>query len=162
MPVALYPGTFDPITFGHIDIARRAASIFSKVVAVVAENPSKKTTFSAEERLTMAHEALNDVHNIDVVRYDGLTVNCMREYGATFIVRGLRALSDFDYEFQITLTNRSMNSAAETVFLMPSAEYIYLNSTMVKQIASLGGDVGAFVPPSVQQHLYARLGDGRR
>ncbi|MBD3242811.1 MAG: pantetheine-phosphate adenylyltransferase [Chitinivibrionales bacterium] len=157
MPVALYPGTFDPITFGHIDIARRAASIFNKIIAVVAENPSKKTTFTAEERLAMAREALNDVDNIEVVRYDGLTVNCMREYRATFIVRGLRALSDFDYEFQMALTNRSMNSAAETVFLMPSVEYIYLNSTMVKQIAALGGDVGAFVPQSVQQQLHQRL-----
>ncbi len=160
MPVALYPGTFDPITFGHIDIARRAASIFKKIIAVVAENPSKKTTFSTEERVSMACEALSDVDNIEVVRYDGLIVNCMREYHATFIVRGLRALSDFDYEFQMALTNRSMNSAAETVFLMPSVEYIYLNSTMVKQIASLGGDVSAFVPPSVQQRLHQRLGGG--
>lgn len=160
MPVALYPGTFDPITFGHIDIARRAASIFNKIIAVVAENPSKRTTFTAKERLVMAREALSDVDNIEVVRYDGLIVNCMREYRATFIVRGLRALSDFEYEFQMALTNRSMNSAAETVFLMPSVEYIYLNSTMVKQIASLGGDVSAFVPQMVQQRLHKRLAGG--
>jgi len=160
MPVALYPGTFDPITFGHIDIARRAASIFTKVIAVVAENASKQTTFTADERVALAREAMADVANISVVRYDGLIVNCMREYKATLIIRGLRALSDFDYEFQMAFTNRNMNSSAETVFLMPSADFIYLNSTMVKQIAGLGGDVGAFVPPNVERALHERLKSG--
>jgi pantetheine-phosphate adenylyltransferase len=154
MPVALYPGTFDPITFGHIDIARRAARMFTKLIAVVSVNPSKKTLFSAEERVEMARRALEDVDNIDVIHYAGLTVNCMREHRATFIIRGMRALSDFDYEFQMALTNRNMNSNAETVFLMPSAEYIFLNSTMVKQIALLGGDVSSFVPAHVRDALY--------
>jgi pantetheine-phosphate adenylyltransferase len=158
MPIALYPGTFDPITFGHIDIARRAATIFTKVIAVVAENPAKKTLFSTEERLGLARRALADVANLEVVRYDGLIVNCMRDHKATLIIRGMRALSDFEYEFQMAFTNRNMNSAAETVFLMPSAEYVYLNSTMVKQIANLGGDVGSFVPPHVRAALLDKFG----
>jgi pantetheine-phosphate adenylyltransferase len=158
MPVALYPGTFDPITNGHVDIVIRAASIFSKVIAVVAENPAKKTLFSAEQRLDLARTALKDIENVEVIRYDGLIVNCMREHDATLLIRGLRALSDFEYEFQMALTNRNMNTAAETVFLMPSAEYIYLNSTMVKQIANLGGDVGAFVPKNVMQSLIEKVG----
>jgi pantetheine-phosphate adenylyltransferase len=158
MPVALYPGTFDPITFGHMDIARRAASMFPRVVAVVAENAAKRTFFDAEERLQMAREALSDVENIEVVRYDGLTVNCLREHHASFIIRGLRALSDFEYEFQMALTNRTMNSTAETVFLMPSAEYIFLNSTMVKQIAQLGGDISSFVPEHVSRRLLEKYG----
>jgi pantetheine-phosphate adenylyltransferase len=158
MPIALYPGTFDPITFGHIDIARRAASIFTKVIAVVAENPAKKTLFSTEERVGLARRALADVTNLEVVRYDGLIVNCMRDQKATLIIRGMRALSDFEYEFQMAFTNRNMNSAAETVFLMPSAEYVYLNSTMVKQIANLGGDVSSFVPPHVRAALLDKFG----
>jgi pantetheine-phosphate adenylyltransferase len=161
MPIALYPGTFDPITLGHLDIARRAANMFTRVVAVVAVNPNKKTLFSADERVALARESLADVSNIDVVRYDGLIVNCMSEYKATLIIRGLRALSDFDYEFQMAFTNRNMNAAAETVFLMPSAEFIFLNSSMVKQIAGLGGNVSTFVPPAVEKALAAKLGAGK-
>jgi pantetheine-phosphate adenylyltransferase len=153
MPTALYPGTFDPITNGHVDIALRASRIFPKVVAVVAENPSKSTFFSAEERLDMVRGALGHVDNIEVIKYDGLIVNCLRECGASAIIRGLRALSDFDYEFQMAFTNRNMNVDAETVFLMPSADYIYLNSTLVKQMAKLGGDISSFVP----EHVRAKL-----
>lgn len=159
MPIAIYPGTFDPITHGHIDIARRAASIFTKVFAVVAVNPAKKTIFTPDERVGLAKEALADVSNIEVIRYDGLIVDCMRDCRATLIIRGLRALSDFEYEFQMAFTNRNMNASAETVFLMPSAEYVYLNSTMVKQIAGLGGDVSPFVPKHVSQLLKLKLGD---
>lgn len=157
MPIALYPGTFDPITNGHIDIAVRATSIFSKVIAVVAANPSKSPLFSADERVAMAREALKDMPAIEVIKYDGLIVNCMREYSATAIIRGLRAMSDFDYEFQMAFTNRNMNKRAETVFLMPNAEYTYLNSTLVKQIATHRGDISSFVPPVVQQRLYEKM-----
>jgi pantetheine-phosphate adenylyltransferase len=153
MPVALYPGTFDPITLGHVDLARRAARIFTNVIAVVADNPAKKTLFSPEERLEMAQLALADIKNIEVIRYRGLIVNCMTELKATALIRGLRAISDFEYEFQMAFTNRNMNDIAETVFLMPSTEYIYLNSSMVKQIASLGGDIAKFVPAHVCQRL---------
>jgi pantetheine-phosphate adenylyltransferase len=158
MPVALYPGTFDPITFGHIDIATRATKIFSKVIAVVAENPAKHHLFSAHDRLEMIKEAFQDAPKIQVVTYPGLIVDCLREYHATVLIRGMRALSDFDYEFQMAFTNRNMLSGAETIFLMPSATYVYLNSTMVKEIAKLGGDVSPFVPECVQKRLRKKFG----
>jgi pantetheine-phosphate adenylyltransferase len=158
MPIALYPGTFDPITFGHIDIAVRASRIFTKVVAVVAENPEKHPLFTVEERCEMVKDALKDVRNIEVITYKGLVVNCMREMKASVIIRGLRALSDFEYEFQMAFTNRNMLSEAETVFMMPSAEYTYLNSTLVKQLARLKGEIGAFVPENVKKRLIKKLG----
>jgi pantetheine-phosphate adenylyltransferase len=154
MPVAIYPGTFDPITFGHIDIAVRASKIFKKVIAVVADNPHKNPLFSVKERLEMVKIALSDVPKIEVIAYKGLIANCLKEYDATVMIRGLRALSDFDYEFQMAFTNRNINAKAETIFLMPSAKYIYLNSTMVKEIARLGGDVSSFVPGHVMDRLY--------
>jgi len=157
MPTALYPGTFDPITYGHIDIAARAAKIFHRVIAVVADNPNKAVLFSAEQRVKMVREALSGVARVEVIRYDGLIANCLQEYRATAIIRGLRALSDMEYEFQMAFTNRNMNSRAETVFLMPSSEYTYLSSSMVKQIATLGGDVTPFVPPPVQKLLHKKL-----
>jgi len=153
MPVAIYPGTFDPITYGHIDIAVRASKIFKKVIAVVADNPHKNPLFSVKERLEMVREAVSDVPQLEVISYTGLIANCLKECDATVIIRGMRALSDFDYEFQMAFTNRNINEKAETVFLMPSAKYIYLNSTMVKEIAKLGGDVSAFVPPPVVDRL---------
>jgi pantetheine-phosphate adenylyltransferase len=153
MPIALYPGTFDPITYGHIDIAVRAARFFTKVVAVVAENPAKHHLFSGKERFAMVKEAFHHVPKIEVISYPGLIVDCLREYNASVLIRGLRALSDFDYEFQMAFTNRSMLNGAETVFLMPSATYVYLNSTMVKEIAKLGGDVAPFVPDGVRKRL---------
>jgi pantetheine-phosphate adenylyltransferase len=153
MPIALYPGTFDPITFGHIDIAVRAAKIFGTVIAVIADNPNKNPFFTVEERLEMAREALGHVDNIKVIPYRGLIANCLREQKATVLIRGLRALSDFEYEFQMAFTNRNINEDAETVFLMPSAQYSYLNSTFVKQIWKFGGDVGGLVPEGVGQRL---------
>jgi pantetheine-phosphate adenylyltransferase len=153
MPTALYPGTFDPITFGHIDIAKRAAKIFSKVIAVVANNPTKNPLFSHKDRLAMASEALKGMPNIKVISYSGLIANCLLEHKATVLIRGLRAISDFEYEFQMAFTNRNINESAETVFLMPSAEFTYLNSSMVKQISRLGGDVSSFVPQCVARRL---------
>lgn len=157
MPVALYPGTFDPVTNGHVDIAIRASRIFSKVIAVVAENAAKKPLFTADERLEMLRDSLAGRKKIEVIRYDGLTVDCLRETGATVIIRGLRALSDFDYEFQMAFTNRNMNERAETVFLMPSVEFTYLNSTLVKQLVRHDGDISAFVPPVVIPRLRKKL-----
>jgi pantetheine-phosphate adenylyltransferase len=156
MPTALYPGTFDPITFGHIDIAVRASNIFSKVIAVIADNTTKNPLFTVTERLEMAREALSHVANIEVIAYRGLIANCLMEQKATAIIRGLRALSDFEYEFQMAFTNRNINEDAETVFLMPSAKYTYLNSTMVKQIAKFGGDVSGFVPDHVAKQLMGK------
>jgi pantetheine-phosphate adenylyltransferase len=157
MPIAIYPGTFDPITFGHIDILVRASKIFKKVIAVVAENPHKNPVFTAKERLEMVKEAIKNVPRIEAVTYRGLIAQCLRDLDATVIIRGLRALSDFDYEFQMAFTNRNINAKAETIFLMPSAKYVYLNSTMVKEIANLGGDVGAFVPGNVMKMLRKKL-----
>ncbi|HAJ79467.1 MAG TPA: pantetheine-phosphate adenylyltransferase [Fibrobacteres bacterium] len=157
MPVAIYPGTFDPITFGHIDIAVRASKIFNKVIAVVADNQHKNPLFSVTERLEMIKDAVVNVPQIEVVTYNGLIANCLKDYDATVIIRGMRALSDFDYEFQMAFTNRTLNSRAETVFLMPSSRYIYLNSTMVRDIARLGGDVSSFVPETVKTCLYKKF-----
>jgi len=158
--IAIYPGTFDPITYGHIDIAVRASKIFTKVVAVVATNPAKNPVFSMEERVELAREALKDVPQITVIGYSGLIVNCVTEYGASAIIRGLRAMSDVDYEFQMAYTNRNMLNSAETVFLMPSAEYAYLNSTLVKQIARHGGDISGFVPEYVKKRLLEKIVGG--
>lgn len=157
MSTALYPGTFDPITFGHIDIAIRASRIFSRVIAVVAQNPGKNPLFSVEERLAMVREVLKDVPRIEVISHGGLIVDCVKEQQATVIIRGLRALTDFEYEFQMAYTNRKLFDAAETVFLMPSARYTYLNSTMVKQIARFGGDIGNFVPLYVHDKLQEKF-----
>ena len=157
MSIAIYPGSFDPITYGHIDIVERATQIFQTVIVVFADNSQKKPFFTIEDRMAMARECFAGNSQIKVIRYSGLIVNCLAEYGATVIIRGLRAISDFEYEFQMAFTNKSMNKQAETVFLMASARYTYLNSTMVKQIASLGGDVSKFVPGNVQQQLAARI-----
>jgi len=157
MTVALYPGTFDPITFGHIDIAARASRIFSKVIAVVATNPSKNPLFTPSERVEMVRESLKDVPDVEVIGYNGLIVDCIREHSATAIIRGLRAVSDFDYEFQMAFTNRNMLESAETIFLMPSAEYTYLNSTLVKQIGRHGGEIGHFVPDCVKRRVLEKL-----
>lgn len=160
MSIALYPGTFDPITYGHIDIALRASKIFSRVIAVVAQNPSKNPLFSIGERLDMVKNALAGVPHIDVIGYSGLIVNCLKEYQGSVLIRGLRALTDFEYEFQMAYTNRKLHDAAETVFLMPSARYTYLNSTMVKQIARFRGDITPFVPECVQDRLREKFGLG--
>jgi pantetheine-phosphate adenylyltransferase len=162
MSVALYPGTFDPITYGHVDIAVRATKIFTRVIAVVAENPAKQHLFSAADRLAMVEKALAGVPKVEVISYAGLIVDCLRECRAAALIRGLRALSDFDYEFQMAFTNRNMLAGVETVFLMPSAEYVYLNSTMVKEIARLGGDVSPFVPECVQKRFRKKFGAGKR
>lgn len=159
MGIALYPGTFDPITFGHIDIAIRASQIFSRVIAVVAGNPGKNPIFSVDERIEMAKESLLDYPNIEIISYSGLIVNCVKEYNASVIIRGLRALTDFEYEFQMAYTNRQLYAPAETVFLMPSARYTYLTSTIVRQLARLGGDISSFVPDGVAARLIEKFGN---
>jgi pantetheine-phosphate adenylyltransferase len=153
MPIAIYPGTFDPVTYGHIDIAKRASQIFDNVIAVIADNPNKTCLFNVEERLDMVKKSLVNIKNVKVVKDSGLVTDCVTRYKASVIIRGLRALSDFDYEFQMAFTNRELNSRADTVFLMPSAEYTYLSSTMIRQIAMLKGDVSSFVPDCVEKKL---------
>ena len=162
MPVALYPGSFDPITNGHIDIAMRASNIFLKVIVVVADNPQKKCLFTIDERVDMVQESLKQIKNIEVVRFKGLIVDCVDKYDASVIIRGLRALSDFDYEFQMAFTNRELNSKADTVFLMPSVEYTYLSSTMIRQIAQLGGEVRGLLPECVRKKLLEKYGQNKK
>lgn len=160
MPVAIYPGTFDPITYGHIDIAERASAIFTKVIAIVSVNPNKSCLFSDSERLEMARASMAHLEKVEVISYSGLVVDALREYSASTIIRGVRALSDFDYEFQMAFTNRQLRNSAETVFLMPSAEYTYLSSSLVRNLAQFNGDITRFVPQVVNdalQHKFGRI-----
>ena len=155
--VAIYPGTFDPMTRGHEDLVRRAALLFERVVLAIAESPSKRPHFGLVERVEMAQEVLLDVPNVDIVGFNTLLMNFVHEQGAKVIVRGLRAISDFEYEFQMAGMNRSMYPDVETVFLTPGEQYMFISATMVREIARLGGDVSKFVQPCVQERLRARI-----
>lgn len=157
MKTALYPGTFDPITYGHIDIAKRASQIFYRVIAVVAENPSKNPLFNVTERLEMVNDALKDVPNIEVISYNGLIVNCLQEYNGSAIIRGLRALSDFEYEFQMALMNRELNKRCETLFMMPNPAYTFVSSRLIKEIINHSGNIEAFVPEIVINALKRKV-----
>ena len=151
MKIAIYPGTFDPITNGHLDIIERARKVFDTVIVTIARNSSKNPLFSDKERLEMIREVVKGMKQVEVDSFDGLLVNYAKKKKATAVLRGLRAISDFEYEFALALTNRKLNDTLETVFLMPSERYTYLNSTIVREIARLGGDVSDFVPPVVKK-----------
>lgn len=153
MKVAIYPGSFDPVTNGHIDVIERAAKLFDKVLVAVIRNPEKKPRFSLDERVEMLKESLKKDKNAEVESFDGLLVEYARKKKANIIVRGLRAVSDFDYEFQMALTNRKMAPEIETLFFMTDYKYSYLSSNFVKQIAKLGGDIGELVPGPVAERL---------
>ncbi len=155
---AIYPGTFDPITNGHIDIVRRATAIFDQVIVAVTTNPAKSPLFTVEERLEMARQALADIDNAVVDRFEGLLVDYARRVGAVAVIRGLRAVSDFEMEFQMALVNRKLYPDLVTVFLMPNEKYTYLNSTVVKEVARFGGNVSCFVPEVVERKLKERFG----
>ncbi len=155
---AMYPGTFDPITNGHHELVRRAARVFDHVVVAVAASPHKKTMFSLNERTRMASEVLSDIPNVSVDSYEGLTVDFARSHELLAVVRGLRAVSDFEYEFQLSSMNRSLRPDVETVFLCPEAEYTFISSTLVREVAALGGDVSRFVHPVVQTALNEHFG----
>jgi len=160
MKLALYPGTFDPITNGHLDVARRAIRLFDRLIIGVAENPGKQPLFTFEERISMTREAVGasgDLDRVDVQGFDGLTVELARKLGASSLIRGLRAVSDFEYELQVALTNRELAEDIDSVFFMPSVEYIYLNSSMVKNVAKHGGDTLSFVPENVMEKLRERF-----
>lgn len=162
MKTALYPGTFDPITRGHMDVATRALNIFDRLIIAVASNPAKRPLFSFEERVDLVREAMsagNDMDRIEVVGFKTLTVQLARKHNATALIRGLRAVSDFEYELMIALTNRQLDRDIESVFLMPSVEYIYLNSTVVKEVAKHGGDIDKFVHDSVRLKLQEKFHD---
>lgn len=158
MPVAaMYPGTFDPITLGHEDLVRRAAILFDRVVVAIAANTgSKVPMFSVDERVEMARAALADIDNVEVRRYGGLTVDFARENGLRVIVRGLRAVSDFEYEFQLANMNRHLTDDVETAFLTPTEKYTFISSSLVREVAELGGDVSEFVSPEVGRALKER------
>jgi len=150
---AMYPGTFDPVTNGHLDLVRRAAKLFDRVVVAVAASPNKTPMFTLEERIGMARIALADAPNITVDGYAGLTVDYVRQHGLRVIIRGLRAVSDFEYEFQLATMNRHLRSEVETIFLTPAEEYTFVSSTFVREIGVLGGDISPFVPPGVATAL---------
>jgi pantetheine-phosphate adenylyltransferase len=152
---AIYPGTFDPITRGHEDLVRRAATLFDTLILAIAESPAKKPRFSLDERVEMAHEVIGDLPNVQIVGFNNLLMSFVHERGAKVIVRGLRAVSDFEYEFQMAGMNRSLYPEVETVFLTPGEQYMFISATMVREIARLGGDVGKFVHPSVHKRLRA-------
>lgn len=156
-PLAVYPGTFDPITFGHIDVVQRAAELFPRVIVLVARNSSKAPMFTDKERVEMIKEVFYGNRKVSVDVFDGLLVDYARSRHATVLVRGLRAVSDFEYEFQMALMNRKLDADIDTVFLMPHARYTYLNSSIVREVARLGGDVSGFVPVNVQRRLKEKL-----
>ena len=157
--VAVYPGVFDPVTLGHMDIIRRGAAIFDRLIVAVATNTSKQSLFSTEERLAMVREAVGDLGGVAVDSYEGLTVEYVRRHGASVILRGLRQHSDFEYEYQLALTNRTISSV-ETLFVMADEGVAYISSHLVREVAALGGDVTALVPKGVLKALRAKLAAG--
>jgi pantetheine-phosphate adenylyltransferase len=154
----MYPGTFDPITLGHEDLVRRACRLFDKVVVAIAANPSKEPMFSLDERVDLARSALDDFENVEVTGYEGLTVDFARQHDLQVIVRGLRAISDFEYEFQLANMNRHLTDEVETAFLTPTEKYTYISSSLVREICTLGGDISEFVSPQVNAALMERVG----
>ncbi|OHC67307.1 MAG: pantetheine-phosphate adenylyltransferase [Rhodocyclales bacterium RIFCSPLOWO2_02_FULL_63_24] len=155
--IAVYPGTFDPLTSGHEDLVRRAANLFDRVIIGVAESRAKRPLFSLQERVEIAREVLVGYANVEIHGFDCLLMDFMRQHGASVIMRGLRAVSDFEYEFQMAGMNRNLYPDVETVFLTPSDQYMFVSATMVREIASLGGDVSKFVPPQVQRRLAKKM-----
>ncbi len=154
---AIYPGSFDPITHGHIDVIQRAARLFDEVIVAVAHNDQKRALFPAADRATFLRDACAGLDNVRITVFDGLLVNFARDQDATALVRGLRAVSDFEFEFQMALMNRKLEPQLETIFLMPAEKYTYLSSRIVKEIARLGGDVSAFVPAAVAAALRGKF-----
>ncbi len=158
MAKAVYPGTFDPLTRGHEDLVRRAVRLFDGVIVAVAGSSAKRPLFTLEDRVEMAREAFADLPHVQVVGFQGLLTNLLRDHGERVILRGLRALSDFEYEFQLAGMNRQLSPDVETVFLTPGEKYMFVSATMVREISNLGGDVSHFVNPQVALRLKAKTG----
>ncbi len=154
---AVYPGSFDPITYGHIDLIKRASKIFDEVIVAVAQNPSKPTLFSLSERVEMVKEAIQGISGIKVDKFHGLMVDYVKTKGTNVVIRGLRMISDFEYEFQMALTNRKLAPEIETIFLMPSESYAYFSSKLLKEAAALGADLNNFVPEFIEKKLKSHL-----
>ncbi|MDB5864979.1 MAG: coaD [Betaproteobacteria bacterium] len=154
---AVYPGTFDPITLGHEDLARRASRLFDRVILAVADSRAKRPFFSLDERVEMASHVLKDIPNVEVVGFSGLLMKFVQDRGARVVVRGLRAVSDFEYEFQLAGMNRGMYPDVETVFLTPGEQFMFISATIVREISILGGDTSKFVPPFVGEQLKVKI-----
>ncbi|MCX5686302.1 MAG: pantetheine-phosphate adenylyltransferase [Candidatus Omnitrophica bacterium] len=154
---AIYPGTFDPVTYGHIDLIRRASKIFDKVIVAVAHNKSKGALFSVEERVAMLRDAVKGIPNIIIDDFDGLVVEYARKRGSNVMIRGLRMISDFEYEFQMALTNRKLAGDIETIFMMPHEDYSYVSSKLIKEAAALGADVSKFIPRKAAAALKEKM-----
>lgn len=157
--IAICPGSFDPVTMGHLDIIRRASVLFDKVIVLVVVNPVKNTSFTPEERVELIRKSVEGIPNVEVDLYMGLLVDYVRSKGAVAIVKGLRAMSDFEYEFQMALINKKMLPYAETIFLTTAANYQYLSSSLVKNVATFGGDISDLVPRAIRDEVVARLGN---
>jgi len=154
---AIYPGSFDPVTNGHLDVIERARKLFDEVIVAVAHNDEKQPLFSLDERLDLLRQTVGEIDNVRIAEFKGLLVEFAKEEKARAVIRGLRAVSDFEFEFQMALMNRKLDAAAETIFLMPKEEYTYLSSRIVKEIARLGGDVSSFVPTCVAKALTTKF-----
>lgn len=154
---AIYPGTFDPVTYGHLDIIKRASGLYDKVIVAVAYSVEKNPFFSAHERVGMLQEATKSMENVFVESFKGLVVDFAKENASKVVLRGIRMISDFDYEFQMALTNRKLAQEVETVFMMPNEKYSYLSSKLIKEVASLGADISSFVPAKVEKKLKERF-----
>lgn len=156
MRTALYPGSFDPITNGHVDVVRRAVRLFDRVVIAVGHNRNKSPLFTVEERLVQLERTVGHIEGVETAAFAGLLTEALPRFGAVAVIRGLRAVSDFEWEFQMALMNRELAPECETVFLMPSPKFSFVSSTMIREIASLGGDVSPFVPPEICTAVVAR------
>ena len=157
MKTVLYPGSFDPVTNGHFDVIKRAAALFDKVVVAAAVNGEKTPLFTFDERVQLLKEVCKDLPNVEIVSFQGLLVNALAKFDACAVIRGLRAVSDFEYEFQMALMNRELNQKCETLFMMPSPDYSFVSSKLIKEIARCKGDISAFVPPCVADAIYAKF-----
>ena len=156
MKKAIYPGSFDPVTYGHLDIIKRAAQIFDEITVSVLDNKAKHPLFSTDERVRILEEVTKDISNVKVASYDGLLIDYAKKSGANVVIRGLRAITDFDFELQLAQTNRKLYDTVDTVFLTTSLDYAYLSSSTVKEVASFGGDISKFVPKFVEEKVYEK------
>lgn len=155
--IAICPGSFDPVTYGHLDIIERAANMFDKVIVVVADNAAKNYCFTPKERVEMIKKCIPNLDNVEIEHYSGLLADYAAQHNATAIIKGLRAMSDFEYEFQMALTNKKLNPNVETLFLTTATQNMYLSSSMVKQIAAMNGDISSFVPEVIKQDIIDRI-----
>ena len=154
---AVYPGSFDPVTNGHIDLIQRSAALFDKVIVAILKNTDKTPLFTVEERIEMLDSSIHDLRNVSVTAFEGLLVDFVEQIGASVIIRGIRAVSDYEYELQMALMNRRLSNKVETVFMLPAESYSFLSSKLVKEIAELGGNINGFVPADVEKRVYSKL-----